>query len=71
MRISALPALTVLSCLTGGINAASDPEAALAALFSRTTEDILNSLDAQEAALKRRGIQASCTRQNIAYRHEL
>jgi tyrosinase len=71
MRISALPALAVLSCLAGAINAVSDPEAALAALFSRTTEDILNSLDAQEAALKKRGIQATCTRKNIVYRYEL
>ena len=71
MRFSALPALAALSCLAGTINAVSDPEAALAALFNQTTEDILDRLDAQEAALKKRGIQATCTRKNIAYRYEL
>jgi hypothetical protein len=71
MRISPLPALALLSCLAGVITALSNPEATLAALFDQTTEALLNSLDVQEAVLKERGIQATCTRKNIAYRYEL
>jgi hypothetical protein len=71
MRLLFLPALAAFSCLAGTINAVSNPAAALAALFNRTNEEILNQLDAQEAALKKRGIQATCTRENIAYRYEL
>jgi hypothetical protein len=66
-----VPTLTALSCLVGAINADTDPATALAALAKSTTDAILNQLDAQEAALKKQGLQATCTRKNIAYRQEL
>jgi len=72
MKLSVLPALTALSCLAGVICADNDPAAtALATLAKKTREAILNQLDAQEAALRKQGQQATCTRKNIAYRQEL
>lgn len=71
MKFSTLPALAALSCLAGTINADTDPATALAALAKKTTESILSQLDAQEAALKKQGQQALCTRKTIAYRQEL
>jgi hypothetical protein len=71
MKFSVLPALAALSCLTSTINADTDPAIALAALAKKTTEAILNQLDAQEEALKKQGQKALCTRKNIAYRQEL
>jgi len=72
MKLSVLPALAALSCLAGTIYADTDPAAtALAALVKKTTEEILNRLDAQEAALRKQGQEATCTRKNIAYRQEL
>ena len=72
MKLSVIPALAALSCLAALSYADIDPDAtALAALAKKTTEEILNRLDAQEAALKKRGQEATCTRKNIAYRQEL
>ena len=71
MKFSVLPALAALSCLAGATNADTDPAAtALTALVKKTTEGILNQLDAQEAALKKQGQQALSTRKNIADRQE-
>jgi hypothetical protein len=71
MKFSILTTLAALSCLASSINADTDPAIAFADLTKKTTEAILNQLDAQEAALKKQGQQALCTRKNIAYRQEL
>jgi hypothetical protein len=68
MRFSILPTLAALLCLAGTVNADTDPATALADLAKKTTEAILTQLDAQEAALKKQGLEANCTRKNIAYR---
>lgn len=71
MRLSAIPALAALACLTTSAFAVPDPEAGLKALLSRTTSDVLVQLQKDEVALAKRGIEASCTVKNIAIRKEL
>jgi hypothetical protein len=71
LRFSVLSTLAALSCLSSTINADTDPATALAELAKKTTEAILTQLDAQEAALKKQGLRANCTRKNIAYHQEL
>jgi hypothetical protein len=60
----------VLSLLIGAI-AIQDPQTRLEAVLSRATTDALARLRKDEIALRKRGIEASCTVKNIAIRKEL
>lgn len=70
MKFSVLPALAVASCL-GTRVIAQDDAASLNALMSEAANNILAQLEAEEVALAKRGVKASCTVSNIAIRQEL
>lgn len=68
MKFLALPILAALSGLLSGVVA--DDAAQLKALLSRAAQDQLDMLAAEEVALNKRGIEATCNVRNIAVRHE-
>lgn len=70
MKFSVLPALAVASCLTTNINA-QDVASQLNTLMSDAANSVLDQLEADEAALSKRGVKASCTINTIAIRQEL
>jgi len=71
MRLSAVPVLAALSCLARTSIAIPDDAAQLASLLGQASNDILAGLQAEEDALAKRGIAATCTVKNIAVRQEL
>ncbi|KAF4636967.1 hypothetical protein G7Y89_g1107 [Cudoniella acicularis] len=68
MKSFVLSALAGFACLTSGARA--DSAADLTALLAQASNNVLAQLQADEAALAKRGIQASCTINNIAIRQE-
>jgi hypothetical protein len=70
MKFSALPALAVVATLASGIQAV-DYASQLTSTMSQATADVLAALEAEEAALSKRGVKASCTVRNIVFRQEL
>jgi hypothetical protein len=71
MKFSTLPVLAALSCLLSATTVVADEAAELSALLSRAANDILASLKAEEEALNKRGLEATCNVRNIAIRQEL
>jgi hypothetical protein len=68
---STLPVLAALSCLLSSTTVVADEAAELSALLGRAANDVLASLQAEEEALNRRGLEATCNVRNIAIRQEL
>jgi hypothetical protein len=71
MIFSTLPVLAALSCLLYSTTVVADEAAELSALLGRAANDVLASLQAEEEALNRRGLEATCNVRNIAIRQEL
>jgi tyrosinase len=71
MKFSTLPVLAALYCLLSATTVVADEAAELSALLSRAANDILASLKAEEEALNKRGLEATCNVRNIAIRQEL
>jgi hypothetical protein len=71
MKLSILTALAALSCLLSAATVVADEAAELSALLGQAANDILASLQAEEAALNKRGLEATCNVRNIAIRQEL
>lgn len=71
MKLSTLPVLAALSCLLSATTVVADEAAELSALLGQAASDILASLQAEEEALNKRGLEATCNVKNIAIRQEL
>ncbi|KAH8651636.1 hypothetical protein BGZ60DRAFT_473728 [Tricladium varicosporioides] len=70
MKSFVLPVLAGLACLASGVTADVDYASQLSGVLSDASNAILQELQAEEATLAKRGIQASCTIRNIAIRRE-
>ena len=68
MKLSALTVLATFCALISDIVA--DEAADLTALLSQVAKDQLAALQAEEVALTKKGIEASCNVRNIAIRQE-
>lgn len=71
MKSFVLPVLAGLACLASGVTADVDYASEVSGILSDASNAILQELQAEEATLAKRGIQASCTIRNIAIRREL